>query len=62
MHHGTDHLFRNGQNYFLFGRHKVWPGEPKVIKESLMACGGKDIKMIVTLFVSLSFKLYAFYL
>lgn len=40
----------------------MWPGEPKVIKESLMACGGKDIKMIVTLFVSSSFKLYAFYL
>lgn len=27
-----------------------------------MTCGGKDIKMIVTLFVSSGFKIYAWYL
>lgn len=47
------------KNYFPFERQKVWPGEPIVIKESLMACEGKDIQIVITLCVSSTFKLYA---
>lgn len=57
---GIDHLFRNGQNYFPFERYKDWPGEPIVIKESLTASKGKDIKIITAFSVGSTFKLYAY--